>query len=272
MSIELAFETIAGAHPERSIVLLHGILGRGSNLKTIAKRFVEARPDWAACLADLRGHGQSPKGTPGPSLEACAGDVVDLARRTPKPVHAMLGHSFGGKVALEAVRIGGIPSLEHVFVIDSAPGVRAPRREGDSALAVIAALESLPPTFPSKTAFIEAVVAAGLTSDIAKWLAGSTERVGDRVRFMLDLDEIRTLVRDYAQRDLWPVVEQPPEAVDLHLVIGGRSTVYSQADREGALRIASSNRCVTVDVLPAGHWVHVDNPNGLLRKLLEYLE
>src|SRR5882762_2582341 len=106
MSIDLAFDRLDGAHGERTIAFLHGILGRGNNLRNIARRFIEARPDWTAWLVDLRGHGRSPKGAAGPSLEAAARDVVDLAARAAPPLGAIAGHSFGGKVALEALRIG----------------------------------------------------------------------------------------------------------------------------------------------------------------------
>src|SRR5262245_66166429 len=99
MSVDLAFDRIAGARADRTIAFLHGILGRGNNLRTIARRFVEARPEWTALLVDLRGHGDSPKGNPTPSLEAAARDVAKLAGRAKEPVRALGGHSFGGKVA-----------------------------------------------------------------------------------------------------------------------------------------------------------------------------
>ena len=73
------------------------------------------------------------------------------------------------------------------------------------------------------------------------------------------------MLLDYFVRDLWPVVENPPRETRLQLVIGDRSDSYSPAERERALRIAASNPQVTVDVLPAGHWVHTDNLEGLLR-------
>ena len=271
MSVELAFDRIDGSRPERTIAFLHGILGRGNNLGTIAKRFIEARPGWTAWLVDLRGHGRSPKGTPAPSLQAAARDVVDLTGRAAQPLGAIAGHSFGGKVALEAARIGAFVSLEHVVVIDSVPGSRDPLRGDDSALAVIDAIESMPRTFASKSGFIEALVATGKTPALVQWLAQSVEKQGGRVRFMLDLHEVRALILDYFERDLWPVVEHPPGATRVHLVIGDRSDSYSPADRERAARISLSSDRVTVDVLPAGHWVHVDNPDGLLRKLLDYV-
>jgi esterase len=273
-SVDLAFDRVEGARPERVIAFLHGILGRGINLRTIAKRFVEARPGWTAWLVDLRGHGRSPKGSPLPSLEAAARDVLDLPAGAGLPglrLRAIVGHSFGGKVALEAARIAAMDALHHVVVIDSTPGSRVPFRIRGSALEVIDTLESLPPKFASKSDFVRAFVATGKTRSDAEWLAGSLERENDHVRITFDLNEIRALMMDYFASDLWPVVEDPPGAVQIHLVIGERSTAYSQADRERALQIAASNSRVTVDILPAGHWVHVDDPDGLLRTLLHQI-
>src|SRR5262245_49054943 len=205
MSIELAFDRIDGSRNERTIAFLHGILGRGSNLRTIAKRFVEARPHWTAWLVDMRGHGRSPKGTPSPSLEAAARDVVKMSGRATPPLHAIVGHSFGGKVALETARIGAMASLEHVVVIDSVPGIREPLPGHDSALAVIEKIKSLPPALASKSDFVDALVSRGITRPVAQWLAQSVEKEGDYVRFVLDLEEIRALILDYFARDLWPL-------------------------------------------------------------------
>src|SRR5215471_11423931 len=167
---DLAFDRVDGVRPERAIAFLHGILGRGVNLRTIARRFVDARPEWTGWLVDLRGHGRSSKGTPGPSLGAAARDIVDLAARADLQLGAIAGHSFGGKVALEAARLAAVESLAHVVAIDSVPGSRDPLRGGDSALAVIEAIESLPLTFASKPDFIRALVATGKTRTLADWL------------------------------------------------------------------------------------------------------
>ena len=270
-TIDLAFDRLDGLHAGRTILFLHGILGRGVNLRTIAKRFIEARPNWTAWLIDLRGHGRSPKRSPAPSLEAAARDVVSLAVRAELPVRAIAGHSFGGKVALEVARLGGLGSLAHVVSIDSAPGLKEAVRGDGSPLDVIDVLESLPREFPSKTDFVKAIVAAGKTRTLGEWLAGSVERENDHVRFSLDLNEIRALVLDYLACDLWSTVEHPPRGVNVHLVIAEQSDSYLQADVDRALRIAGLNSQVTVDVLPGGHWSHSDNPGALLAKLLDYI-
>jgi pimeloyl-ACP methyl ester carboxylesterase len=268
MSLDLASEKLNGADPHHAIAFLHGILGRGTNLRTIAKQFISARPDWSAWLVDLRGHGRSPKSTPNPSIEAAAEDVLALAAKSDLPLAALAGHSFGGKVALEAGRLNRLKSLRHIVTIDSVPGSRAPLRDGDSALAVIDSLESLP-KFESRTEFIRALMAAGQTRTLAEWLAGSVEKEGESARFALDLHEIRGLIYDYFARDLWPVVEHPPDRIRVHLIVADQSDSYSPADRARAMSLAASNDQVTVDVLPGGHWLHVDNPEGLLARLLE---
>lgn len=268
--MELAFDRIAGTQPERSIAFLHGILGSGRNLQTFAKRFVEQHPQWVALLVDLRGHGRSPKGTKDASLTAAALDVVQLAATVQPQLAAIAGHSFGGKLALETARLEAIPSLKNVVVIDSMPGAREPARGPDSALAIIEILKSFQEPLGSVTDFVRALERAGIARPVGQWLAGSLDRQNDGLRFGLNLEEIRALVIDYFARDLWPVVERPPGDLQVHLVIGDQSDAYSTADRERAVRIASSNPRVSVDILRAGHWVHVDNLEGLLVTLTEF--
>ena len=264
-SVELAFDAIEQPGAQRRAVFLHGILGSGPNLRTIARRFVEARPGWDAWLVDLRGHGASPKGSPGPSLAAAAKDVVDLAAHSAVPSGALIGHSFGGKVALAAV--GSMRGPEHVVMIDSPPGAREPQTGGDSALSVIEMLESLPGPFATKGAFVDAVLAKGRGKTLAQWLAMSTEAVPGGTRFALDLQEIRGLIMDYFAQDLWPVVESTKAGV--HFVIGDRSSSWSAEERARAAAVAAGDPRVTVDVLPTDHWVHAEDPDGLLRILLD---
>ena len=241
------------------------MLGRGGNLQTLARRFVQAHPGWTALLVDLRGHGRSPKGMPGASLEAAARDVIQSVCASQAPITAIAGHSFGGKVALEAARLGELAALHHVVVIDSMPGSRELSHSGDSVLGILNTIASLPNTFASITDFVTSLRSAGLSLTISQWLAGSLERTGDHLRFALNPAEIRALALDYAARDLWPVIEDPPGELQVHLVIGDRSDTFDEADRQRARRAELSNPRVTVDLLPAGHWVPVDDLDGLLR-------
>lgn len=260
----------AGAAPERSFLLLHGILGSGANLRTIARRFVAERPRWAAVLVDLRRHGASLDVAGPDTLEQAAVDVAELARSLALPAGAVLGHSFGGKVALQWLAAAREQArLEHVHVIDSNPGARPDARGSEGTLRVVDVLDALPYPFESREAFVQAVLAQDPRPTLAQWLAMSLRREGDGWRFGPPLASIRALLASYFAADLWPVVESPPEGTQVHLVIGDRSTVLDAADRARASEIAAQLPArVTVDVLPTDHWVHAEDPDGLLRVLL----
>src|SRR4030095_16352062 len=139
----------------------------------------------------------------------------------------------------------------------SVPGGRERLTGDDNALGIIDLLASLPRGVASRSAFVDVMLARGTARALAEWLAQSLVQEAGEFRFNLNLGEIRALIDDYLASDLWPVVEHPPDSIRVHLVIGQRSGAYSKSDRDRAAQIAASNQQVTVDVLPAGHWVHI---------------
>jgi pimeloyl-ACP methyl ester carboxylesterase len=257
--------TAKGATPTRAFLVLHGILGSRSNWRTIARRLVEAQPDWAAVLVDLRMHGDSIGFPPPHTLAAAATDVRALVDSLALPVRAVLGHSFGGKVSLALVEEDA-RGIETLLLVDSMPGAREGGRGSESTLAVVAMLRALPARYASRERFVEDVVARGHTEGMAQWLAMNLEPDGDGYRLRLDLDAIESLLEDYFARDLWHVVEAPVEGLSIDVIIGGASPVYDAADRARAERAAASSANVHVHVIEhAGHWVHVDAPDALVR-------
>ncbi len=51
--------TAPEATPTKAVLFLHGILGTGANLRSHARRFVQAHPEFLGVLVDLRAHGNS---------------------------------------------------------------------------------------------------------------------------------------------------------------------------------------------------------------------
>lgn len=245
------------------MLFLHGILGSGANLRTLARRFVQARPRWGAVLVDLRKHGASQHFSPPHTVVAAAHDLDCLSSQVPGPIRGVWGHSFGGKVALQ---YASEHELDELFLIDSNPGLRLEARGSENTMAVIAMLGELQEWWPMRQAFIDEVVRRGHTLAIAQWLAMNLDRGEHGVRFGLQLGAIRQLLDDYFTRDLWSVLEHPRS----HIVVvnGGRSNVYDERD---AARLATlvSDR-VEVHVVPqAGHWVHAEAPDELLKIMVD---
>lgn len=254
------------ANPTRSILFLHGILGTGANLRTLAKRFVAVRPEWQGVLFDLRAHGAS-LGRAGPdTIEAAAEDVAAAARALSLPASAVAAHSFGGKVALQLVT--KLP-LDDVTLIDSGPGTRVDHRGSELTFQVLDLLDTLEgQTWASRDEFVRALTSQGQDRGVALWLAMNIVPDQGRYRFALDLSRIHTLLDSYLALDAWPVLERPA-GPRFHLIIGERSGVYDEQERSRARALeAQSQGRITVDVLPAGHWVHVDDFEGLLKIML----
>lgn len=267
--------------PSRWMILLHGVFGMGNNLRTVARRVVERVPDWGFVLPDLRGHGQS-LGLPGPhNLDAAAADVEALEAALGHPVHGLGGHSFGGKVALARMSRGA-PNLERFALLDSMPGARPDRLLHDQAGQVLAMLEGMPWPLPSRDRFFELVAERGLSRPIAEWLAMQVRRVppgssssgassGDAVELRLELGAIRSMLEDYFSRDLWPVLEAA--VVPSLVVVGGRSPIVQASDRERLAELVRRNASVGVRTLEdAGHWLHVDDLDGLVDALVTHLD
>ena len=79
----------------RVAVLLHGLTGSSETWGGVAERLNQ---QGYRCIApDLRGHGESPKPARGYRL---ADFVADLAQTLPAEPELLIGHSFGGLVAL----------------------------------------------------------------------------------------------------------------------------------------------------------------------------
>ena len=265
--------------PTRWMLFLHGILGSGANWRTFAKQIVAAMPDWGAVLVDLRLHGESQEGfAPPHTLAAAARDVQELIAQLERNngpanarVRAVLGHSFGGKVALELARQRNA-DLDELFVIDSTPGARPDRRGSESTQHIVDLLTHLPTEFSDRGAFTSWIEERGVSRPTAMWLAMNVRPVPNSTRFVfrVDIASIRGLLDDYFRVDLWALLEHPPAASPMrtHLIVGGRSGVVDEADR------AHVERCptTTLDVIDeADHWVHVDAPDALRAIVLGYL-
>lgn len=264
MPAQLHHEPIAKGTPARWLIALHGILGSGGNWRGIARKVTDKRPEWGVLLVDLRQHGRSEHGEPPHTVAACADDVHAFATAH-GDVAAIAGHSFGGKVALATRALGG---MRQTWMFDSSPGARPDRASsGETVAQLLALMEQLPKRWPKREAFVDAVVAAGHAKPLAQWLAMNVVADGDAYINRLDLDAIRAMVADYLTQDLWPTALDPAFG-DLELVIANRSDVVNAADRA---RVTPPPAHIHVDLIEAGHWIHIDAPEAIVELLVTRL-
>lgn len=252
----------------KTLYVLHGIFGSGRNWSSVMRRFVRERPEWRARLVDLRQHGASQGFAPPHTLAAAARDLWDLASHHETP-NAIMGHSFGGKVALMYAREHGA-ALEQVWVIDSTPEARAP---DGSAWQMLELIRSVPREFASRDELVSLLTRFGVAVPTAHWMATNLERDPSSGRFhwRFDFDAIEQLLRDFFKQDLWGVLENPPGTAEIHLVKASQSSVLSAAAIERVERIGRDNHRVFLHYVDGGHWVNAENPQALLALLARHL-
>lgn len=271
----LAHEVVRGEHAAEDaprLYLLHGFLGAGRNWSSFARRLVDLRTDWCAVLVDLRLHGES-REVPGPhTVDAAGRDVVGLHEETGGGTAALLGHSFGGKVALAATSIVR-PAPAQTWVIDSTPSAarRGSRVEGGAAGRMLARAAASPGTFADREEAVAWIEQDGFDRGTARWMATNLERRGDGLAWAFEPVKLRELLEDFAATDLWPVLESLPTGADVHFVRARDGSIMTESDAERLRELARRGEPIALHELEGGHWLHVDNPDGLLALVADRL-
>jgi esterase len=273
-----ATRVAVGEVTERSLVLLHGIYGRGRNWQGIARSVVAARPEYDCWLVDLPHHGDSSAGAHGDTVAGLARDLREWMAEARIAPTAILGHSFGGKVALAVAAAARNVALQ-IWVIDSTPEVKPP---SGSAWGMLEVVRRLPPRFPTRETAVDHLIDAGYSRGVAQWMAsnlaresstdaGAQESTADRGEFVwrLDFAAMERLLLDFFQTDLWSAVISPGDRHDIHFLKASESHAISE---EAVKRIeAADSARVHMHHRQGGHWIHAESPAVVVDLLVECL-
>lgn len=288
----LGYELLSNgkAGPRKTVVFLHGILGSLKNWRQPAQRVIGMFPHYQALLVDHRGHGQSEAGLPPHTLAGCALDVHALLQRLQLRPDILCGHSFGGKIALEYVKQGlddkggGIQVPRQTWVFDSLPtAVDRHKAIGENSVwDVIEKLGQVPLPQPSKEGLVSMLIEEKrIPSAIAHWLMTSLKRVpagggqggqqGGLV-WTFDLEVIRALFHAYTNTCYYDVMESPALSLQHHridFIQAGKNQAWTPEvlDRFAQIQALGRTNIGIHKLEKAGHWVHVDDLEGVLRLL-----
>jgi esterase len=255
------------AAPSAWLYLLHGIFGSGRNWGSVARRLVDERPEWGVVLVDLRLHGGSVGFTPPHTVERCSADLLRLEEELGFSATALLGHSYGGKIALHHAR-DHFEGLRQVWVMDSTLRTGEPAGTPWEMLGMV---RSLPDFFATREELVEAMVEHGHARGVGQWLGMNLERKDGGFRWKLDWDGVEEMLRDYFRADVWPVIDEPPPGVEIDVV---RATESSAVDADAQQRIARAGGRtgrVHLHEVQGGHWLNVDNADAVLKLLTRHL-
>lgn len=247
------------------MLFLHGIYGMGRNWNAVARRVIAGRPGWGAVMVDLREHGASVGRTPPHTLEAAAEDVVELVASLDAPVGAVVGHSFGGKVALMLARSMGDDAPDEVWIIDSTPSAR--KTPGGSAWEMLDHLRKSSGVFRTRAMAVTELALRGVDEGTAQWISSNLERSPEgNYTWKIDLKAMEELLRSFFATDLWDVVESPPAGSVLHFVKASQASTLEDDDVVRLRKAVSANDGnVVLHDVKGGHWLNADNPDALVQ-------
>ena len=244
------------------LALLHGFLGSGRNLATLARGLAAGAPQYSVYAFDLPGHGDSASLPPLASLADVAVVVLAAVREVSAMPWTLVGHSLGGRLALAIARRDPA-SLAHLTLLDITPSMVPP---GGETARIVEALVGAPAEASTRDEFRAWFAKAGLPPALVDWLLLNLTREGDRLRWRIDREALAAFYPRISADDLWPVVESA-RPYGVHAIRGGASAYVSDAD---ARRLqAAGARVDTVD--GAGHFLHVDRPAETLDRILKGL-
>jgi pimeloyl-ACP methyl ester carboxylesterase len=245
--------------------MLHGIYGRGRNWQGIARALVAARPEYGCWLVDLPHHGDSGPGAHGDTVTGIAADLDAWLTAQGLALDAILGHSYGGKIALAVAGLESPKPLQ-VWIIDSTPEIKDP---SGSAWTMLELIRRLPARFASRDEAVSAIVAGGYPLGVAQWMGTNLVRDEDAFAWRLNFDVMERLLNDFFTTDLWHVVEAPAANLDIHFIKASESSAISP-DAVRRIEAASSDR-VHLHHRDGGHWIHAESPEVVTALLVEYL-
>lgn len=260
----LSYLSLGDINKKNPVIFLHGIMGNKKNLKGFVERFVDAT-DYPALILDLRNHGESSKHWAPFTVEACAKDLARACTQLAISPEIIIGHSFSGKVALSSTKF--IPSLKKVFMLDCPLGVVTKsqslhKQKTLSTLEIIDVLADMSFPVASRRFFVDKMVSQGVENAIALWMTTNLIDRNDGLYLTFAPLEIRKMLLDFMALDLWPLADSLDNLVEIHLVAAEYGGRVSADDQE---KISQKH---FFHLLPrAGHFLHADNPTGLIEVL-----
>lgn len=279
------------APAEATAIVLHGLLGSGRNWRSFARRLVtEAKSrdgvHLRVLLVDLRNHGASSTLSglhPPHSVESAAHDVIRLMQqRLPKgsAPFALLGHSLGGKVAMETLRLleeSQQPVPRQTWVLDSQPGTVSAEVESKTGVAeILKMVHEIPLPVPTRQVLLDDLRKRGLSEATALWLGSSlVPDARGKLGWAFNVQGAAAMYHSYCSTDLWSVLERPPDGTEVHLVQGALSERWTPDMIQRLEAAAASNKSAGGffhHVLEgAGHNLHAENPSGLQELMLKHM-
>lgn len=254
-SMNLNYKVLGQGEP---VIILHGLFGLLDNWLAFGKQLSS---DYTVFLLDLPNHGRS-NHIPEMNYQILADTLKEFMENHWIYEAAILGHSMGGKVAMQ-VALSYPDLVSKLVVFDIAPKKYAPSHDKILMALLDINLDRIQLRSQIEQELLAEIKDPGITSFLTK----NIQRTKDgRFDWKLNLEGITNSYRNLLEAPLMTDLEYHKETVFFR---GALSPYISMADVD---LINTYFPKAVIETIPnAGHWLHVDAFDILLEQVRKFL-
>ena len=244
----------------KALIILHGLFGSLSNWAWQSQQFAKT---FAIYGLDLRNHGDSPHAD-ALNYRLMADDVCEFMRSASIEECAFIGHSMGGKVAMQ-LALSHPELLTRLMVVDIAPVAYLPA--ADSQMDVLAGMEAMEVEALSSRKEAEQRLAATIEDEATrKFVLTNLIRNKDSgYRWRLNLVSIRENYDRLREKPLLGEAFIKPT-----LFVKGALSNYIRAQNEKEILDIFPTASVKI-IMQAGQWLHAERPQAFQKIAMDFL-
>ena len=240
----------------RPLVILHGFLGSSDNWRSMSRRLSS---HFTVYCLDLRNHGQSPH-SDAMDYPIMAADLREFVEARSLAQVFLLGHSMGGKVAMQFA--GQYPErVDKLVVVDIAPKAYPPTHQS-----LLAALRAVDLRAAKKFSDIDSALNGPIPDTaVRQFLMKNLTRDDRGFHWRIALDAIMQNYNALTQA----VVVERPFSKPACFIRAGRSNFV--ADEDAVLIRKAFPQAKIETIARAGHWVHIDAADEFYQTVTGFL-
>lgn len=242
----------------RPVIIMHGLFGMGDNWRTVA-RMMESQ--YQCIVIDMRNHGRSPH-DPEMNFKVMASDILELMNDLELEHSSLLGHSMGGKVAMQFA-LDHPQKVDKLIVADMAPKRYSPHHDH-----VIDAIESVQPEELTERSQVEEGLARFLGNDQST-IQFIMKNISRRPEGGFEWKSNMPVIID-AYLDLMDEILPITPFMGSTLFVRGENSRYILDEDIPHIKDLFPNSSL-VTIKNAGHWVHADAPEAFAKTVLAFL-
>ncbi len=248
-----------GSSDRPAMIILHGLFGMLDNWQTLAMRW---GADYCVYTLDLRNHGRSPH-SENIDYYLMADDVHAFCQSHYLHDIILLGHSMGGKVAMQLAT--EYPSLVHrLVVVDIAPKTYPAGHDQ-----ILSAIESLPlDRIGSRKEAADYLAGFQLEESVAQFILKNLYRTDQgKYNWRMNFNVLKRHYDEILVNPLNPFLQFNEPTL---FIKGGQSENYIRLQDTAMIQGYFSNSKI-VTIQGAGHWVHAEEPELFYNTVNDFL-